>query len=106
MVGEAVLGEHQRRRAERVGLDDVGAGREVEARESAHHVRPGEAEVLVAALELRAAEVGGGQVEPWSAVPVAPSSTRMRSSSASSSAAVRASVSGRAPGIGTPEVVG
>jgi hypothetical protein len=63
LVGESVLAQHQRRRAERVGLDDVGTGREVEARQSAHDLGAGDAEMLVAALERRAAEVLGGQVE-------------------------------------------
>ena len=54
---EAVLGEHQRRAAEGVGLDDVGAGLEVGAVHVEDHVRPGADQVFVAALELGAAEV-------------------------------------------------
>jgi hypothetical protein len=61
--GEVVFGEHQRRRAEGVGLHDVGAGVEVGGVEGEDRVGPGGDEDLVAALELRAAEVFGGQVE-------------------------------------------
>ena len=41
LVGEPVLGEDQRRRAERVGLGDVGAGLEVAAVDAADEVRAG-----------------------------------------------------------------
>ena len=52
-----------RRAAEGVGLDDVGAGREVALRGSSRiDVGPREHEVLVAALEARPAEVVGGEV--------------------------------------------
>ena len=61
LVGEAVLAEHQRRAAEGVGLDDVAAGREVALVDAVDHVGAGGAEVLVAPLELGAAEVVGGQ---------------------------------------------
>ena len=61
LVGEAVLGEHQRRAAEGVGLDDVAAGGEVALVDAVDHVGAGGAEVFVAPLELGAAEVVGGQ---------------------------------------------
>ncbi len=59
---ETVLGEHQRRAAEGVGLDDVGARGEVALGDAAHHVGPGAAEVLVAPLELGATEVGRREI--------------------------------------------
>ena len=59
---EAVLREHQGRTAERVGLDDVGAGVEVGPVDSEHHVGPGRHQDLVATLELRTAEVLRPQV--------------------------------------------
>ena len=61
--GEAVLGEHQRRAAEGVGLDDVGAGGEVALVHRGDGVGPRAHQVLVAALELAAAEVVGTEVE-------------------------------------------
>ena len=52
------------RAAEGVGLHDVAAGGEVALVDAVHHVGTGGAEVLVAPLELGAAEVGGGQGDP------------------------------------------
>src|SRR3954449_7788293 len=60
-VGEAVFAQHERRAAEGVGLHDVAAGGEVALVDAVHHVRTGGAEVLVAPLELGAAEVSGGE---------------------------------------------
>ena len=59
VLGEAVLGQHDGGRAEGVGLDDVGAGVEEAVVQLANLVGAGEDQVLVAAFELRAAEVGG-----------------------------------------------
>ncbi len=61
VIGEAVLAQHQRGAAEGVGLHDVAAGGEVPLVDAVHHVGAGDAEVLVAPLELGAAEVVGGQ---------------------------------------------
>ncbi len=61
-AGEAVFVEHERRAAERVGLDDVRARLVVLAMDVEDHVGPGEHEVFVAALERGAAEVVGRKV--------------------------------------------
>ena len=61
-VREPVLREDQRCAAEGVRLDHVGAGREVVRVHPPHDVRPRPDQVFVAALELRAAEVGRRQV--------------------------------------------
>ncbi len=61
-VREAVLGEHERRPAERVGLDHVRARGEIIRVHSPHQVRPRDHQVLVAPLELRAAEILGREV--------------------------------------------
>ena len=58
---EAVLGEHERRGAEGVGLDDVAAGREVRLVDEVHDVGPSRDQALVAAFELGAAEVFGAE---------------------------------------------
>jgi hypothetical protein len=50
-VGDVVVGQVGQVRAERVGLDGVGAGLEVGAVDVADHVRAGGVEDLVAALE-------------------------------------------------------
>src|SRR5262249_46046702 len=57
LVLEPVLAEHQRRTAEGVGLGHVGAGIEIRAVDVADDPRPGQDQVLVAALQLRPAEV-------------------------------------------------
>ena len=61
-IGEAVFAERHRERTEGVGLDDVDAELAVGAMETLDHVGSGDAEYLVAALELWTAEVVGGQV--------------------------------------------
>ena len=61
-VRDAVLGEHDREAAERVGLDDVDADVEERAVQLLDDVGPRRAEHLVAALERRAAEVVGAQL--------------------------------------------
>ena len=60
--GQAVLREHQRGRAEGVGLDDVAAGFQVAFMNRADELGPGENQILVATFELRAAKVGGRQI--------------------------------------------
>ena len=45
-----------------VGFDDVRAGFEVPAWMSRIHIRAGDAQILVAVFEVRAAEIGGGRV--------------------------------------------
>ena len=62
LVGEAVLVEHERERAERRGLDAVDAGLEELVVHLGDEVGPGRDEVLVAALERFAAEVVGAEV--------------------------------------------
>ncbi len=62
LVLEPVLRQHQRSAAEGVGLDEVGAGREVGPVDVEDDIRPGADQDLVAALELRAAEVPGAEV--------------------------------------------
>ncbi len=60
-IREPVLGQHHRRRAEGVGFDDVGAGREVAAVEVEHDIRPVQHERLVAADEPLAAVIDGAE---------------------------------------------
>jgi hypothetical protein len=60
IVREAILGKHQFRSAEGIGLDHIRAGFEVSAMDAEHHIRPGAHEVLIAPFERRAAEVVGG----------------------------------------------
>src|SRR5213076_2667437 len=62
LVLEAVLGEHDARAAEGVGLDDVGAGGEVALVHLADHAGARQDQVLVAAFVLGAPEVPGGEV--------------------------------------------
>ncbi len=62
-IGEAVLAEGHREAAEGVGLDDVHADVEVGLVELGHHVGAGDGQVLVAALEVGAAEVVGAELE-------------------------------------------
>ena len=62
LVGDLVLVEHQRERAEGGGLDRVDAGLEELGVHLGDEVGPGEHEVLVAALEREAAEVVGAEV--------------------------------------------
>ena len=91
LVGEAVLGEHERRAAEGVGLDDVGAGLEVAAwtpRTTSGRVRTRFSLQPSSSGPPKSAAV---RSRAWSAVPVAPSSTRMRSASRSSSRRARGS---------------
>ena len=54
---ESVLCQHHRRRAEAIGLDNVGSGFEKAAMQLADLVRTGDDEIFVAAVEARAAEV-------------------------------------------------
>ena len=63
-IGQAVFREDEGRRPERVGLDHVGARREVLLVHPQDDVRARAHEVLVASLELLPAEVGRGQVLP------------------------------------------
>ena len=62
-VGQAVLGQHHRGRAERVGLDHVAADLVEGAVHLGHQVRPGLDQPLVAALEVGSAEVVGSEAE-------------------------------------------
>ena len=62
LVGDVVLVEHERERAERRGLDRVDADREELLVHLRDEVGPGEHELLVAALERLAAEVVGAEV--------------------------------------------
>ena len=62
LVLQVVLGEHDARAAEGVGLDDVGAGVEIVAMDLLDHIRPRQHEMLVAALEAGPAEVIGREV--------------------------------------------
>ncbi len=62
-VGEVVLGEGDGEGAEGVGLHHVAAHVEVGGVELADGVGPGDHEELVAALQVRATEVVGGEVE-------------------------------------------
>ncbi len=59
---QAVFGQHQRRGAEAVGFDDVGAGCEIGAVNLRNHIRPGGDQVFVAALVGGAAEILGSQL--------------------------------------------
>ena len=59
---ESVLGEHQRRTAKGVGLDDIGAGREIGTVDIEDHIRPGADEDLVATFEFRSAEIPGPEL--------------------------------------------
>ena len=61
-LGQVVLGQHQGCPPETVGLHDVGPGFEIEPVETQHYVRSRDAQVLVAALEVGAAEVFSRQV--------------------------------------------
>src|SRR5271166_3114304 len=63
LVRETVLAEDVGNRAESRGLDEVGAGLEEAAMHGADDVGPGEDDMLVAALVLRAAEILGPEVE-------------------------------------------
>ncbi len=60
---EPVLGQHQRRRPEGVGLEDVGAGGEKALVDALDDVWTGQDEILVAALEVGTAEVLGAEIE-------------------------------------------
>ena len=62
LVRDAVFGEHQRKGAERGGLDRVDPDREVLGVHLADEVGSGHDEVLVAALERLAAEVVGAEI--------------------------------------------
>ncbi len=59
---QSVFGQHNGRAAKRVRLDDVRAGFEVRAMNSAHHVGPARHQILVAAFQLRPAEILGRQL--------------------------------------------
>ncbi len=63
-IGDAVLLQHGAERAEAGRLDHVHAHREEVVVHGGDDVRPGQAQHLVAALELRAAEVVRREVEP------------------------------------------
>ena len=61
LVLQVVFREHDARAAEGIGADDVGAGLQVGAVDVAQHVGAGEVQMLVAALVVGAAEIGGRQ---------------------------------------------
>ena len=52
-IAESILGENEGRAAERICLDDVGAGFEVFAMNSENHIGSRDVEVFVAAFEMR-----------------------------------------------------
>ena len=60
-IGDAVLAEGDGERTERVGLDDLAAHLEIGGVELADDVGAGHGEQFVAALEVLAAEVVGGE---------------------------------------------
>ena len=62
-LGDVVLVEHRREAAEAGGLDGVDADVEERPVHARDHVGPGQTQHLVAALERRAAEVVGSEVE-------------------------------------------
>ena len=62
LAAEVVLCQHQWSAAKTVGLHDVGPGFEISAVEPQHDIRPRDAEVLVTAFEIWAAEIFGRQV--------------------------------------------
>src|SRR6266480_381460 len=62
LLGDAVLGQDYRERPERGGLDRVDTDVEELAVHLGDEVGPGEHHVLVAALELRTAEVVGAEI--------------------------------------------
>ena len=85
-VGHAVVGLRDAGRGERVGRDDVGAGAEIGEMDVAHRVRLAEDQQIVVAahlavpgVEARAAIALLVELSAWIMVPIAPSSTRMRS---------------------------
>ena len=84
-VLESVLGEHDPRAAEGVGLDDVGAGFEVLAMDVLDHVGPGDVEDFRTVLPPQVVGLDGKR-RGWIMVPMAPSMTRTRSSRLSLSA--------------------
>jgi len=61
-LGDAVFGEHDRERAEGIGLDDVDAHVQERAVQCFDRVRLGDDEDLVATFQRRAAEVVSVQV--------------------------------------------
>jgi hypothetical protein len=63
LLGDLVLVEHHGEAAERGGLERVDADVEERRVHRLDHVRPGEAQHLVAALQRRAPEVVGPEVE-------------------------------------------
>ena len=77
---EAVLGEHERRAAERVGLDHVGAGVEVAPR-GCRGTTSGRVRTRFSLQPSRSGPPKSSAVRswPWIAVPIAPSRTRIRS---------------------------
>ena len=83
-VPQPILGQHDVCGAEGVRLDDVGTGLAIGGMDSAHDVRPRENTFSLQPLERRPPEIVGSQVcIPAASVPIAPSSTRMRSARAS-----------------------
>ena len=82
---EPVVGLRNGRAAERVGLEDVGAGREILPMDAANHIRARQCEHVAVALEIVpmiaepvAAKVGLVSLRRWIIVPMAPSRSRMR----------------------------
>ncbi len=62
VLAKAILGKDDGRAPEGIRLDNVRASFEILPVNPEHHVRPGNHEILVAALEVRPAEVFRGQV--------------------------------------------
>ena len=62
-MGQIVLGKHDGRGAEGVGLDNVRPGAEVSLMDGFDDVGPGQYQMFVAAFVLCAAEIIGAEVE-------------------------------------------
>ena len=62
VLAQAIFGEHDGRAAEGIRLDNVRASFEIFAVNPEHHVGPGNHQILVAAFEVRPAEILRGQV--------------------------------------------
>ncbi len=61
-IAETILGENERRAAECICLDDVGAGFEVFAVNPENDIGSRDVEIFVAAFEVGAPEIRGGQI--------------------------------------------
>ena len=103
----AVIGLGDRGRGEGVGLDDVGAGLEIAQVNVADGLGLRQRQQIVVALEIlrpileaALAEIAFANLSAWICVPMAPSSTRMRSFAARASAS--ATLEGSKRWAGTP----